>query len=348
MLTLVCFVVSEGRPFSVEIDAEKIVDVLKKKIKEENKNTIACDAKELELHCVDGLKQITKTRFDFNGAVIDDMPAKLLSDFDGSTSEMVETFPLSSYPQLNDSSVGRIHVLVVVPEGAVSALTSICKPTHPKRKARWDQLNAILDENKKKSKLHDSTAYSYVTWSDVKEIFRTTPYIQPHKALPELQLDFLAHYLSVAMKCFKPVTEGNESQRLHVIAPILICVCFLFDGDVVIDVEEDLNGEYVKAHGHFEFVLRRGKKKVCIVEAKKDDLLQGMAQDLLGCEVEVDLHGHDIVYGIVTNYVQWNFLRSLTDKIEMEECSLRLGPTGPDLASLGEIAGKIYSMLSDE
>ncbi|KAF0713542.1 Aste57867_4301 [Aphanomyces stellatus] len=37
---------------------------------------------------------------------------------------MVETFTLSSYPQLNDSSVGRIHVLVVIPEGARSAKKS--------------------------------------------------------------------------------------------------------------------------------------------------------------------------------------------------------------------------------
>ncbi|CAK4685148.1 unnamed protein product [Aphanomyces euteiches] len=97
-----------------------------------------------------------------------------------------------------------------------------------------------------------------------------------------------------------------------------------------------MEGDYVKAHGHFEFVLRRGEKKVCIVEAKKDDLLQGMAQDLLGCE------------GIVTNYVQWNFLRNLNDRIELEECALDIGPTGPSLETLDKICGKIYAMLSDE
>ncbi|CAK4095628.1 unnamed protein product [Aphanomyces euteiches] len=122
MLTLVCVVVGEGRPFSVEIDAEKLVDVLKDKIKEKNKNTITCDAKYLELYRVDGLAQIGKTRFDFKGTVIDDMPSKLLDHFNGSTTEMVETYRLTKYPQLNDSSDGKIHVLVVVPEGAVSAV----------------------------------------------------------------------------------------------------------------------------------------------------------------------------------------------------------------------------------
>ncbi|KAF0683300.1 hypothetical protein As57867_024566, partial [Aphanomyces stellatus] len=97
--------------FSVNIAADETVDDLKKKIKEENLYQFPAD--ELELYRVDGLAQIGKIRFDFKGTVIDDMPAKLLDYFDGSTTEMVETFPLCSYPQLNDSSIGRIHVLVV-------------------------------------------------------------------------------------------------------------------------------------------------------------------------------------------------------------------------------------------
>ncbi|KAH9132724.1 hypothetical protein AeRB84_020979, partial [Aphanomyces euteiches] len=102
MLKLFCVVVGEGRPFPVDIAAAETVGDLKEKIKEKIKY------------------DDWRTRFDFNGAVIDDMPSKLLSDFGGSTTEMVETFPLSSYPQLNDSSVGRIHVLVL-PEDTTSA-----------------------------------------------------------------------------------------------------------------------------------------------------------------------------------------------------------------------------------
>lgn len=49
-----------------------------------------------------------------------------------------------------------------------------------------------------------------------------------------------------------------------------------------------------------------------------------------------------------TNYIQWNLLRSLHDKVEREEWSLRLTPNGPDRDSLKEIAEKIYAMLSNE
>ena len=83
-------------------------------------------------------------------------------------------------------------------------------------------------------------------------------------------------------------------------------------------------GNFVKANGHFEFMLIQGTKAVCIVEAKKDDIEQGMAQDLVGCEVTAEVGGLDVVYGIVTNYIQWNFFCSHNDKVEIDERSLRL------------------------
>lgn len=232
--------------------------------------------------------------------------------------------------------------------GSRSLSESSLKAPHPKRKERWEQLNEILEKNKKKSKTTDSTAYSYVSWNQVKNVLRTTPYIQSSKAIPDFQFGILSQYLSFATKCFGPVTSGKESQRLHLIAPIIICVCFLFNGDVQIEVEEDLDGDFLKAHGHFEFVLRRGDKRVCIVEAKKDDMGQGMAQDLLGCEVAAEIGHLDSVYGIVTNYVQWNFLRSLDEKIELDECSLKLVNGAATNDSLALITAKIYAMLSDE
>ena len=41
-----------------------------------------------------------------------------------------------------------------------------------------------------------------------------------------------------------------------------------------------------------------------------------MVQNLVGMEVASDLDGLDTVYGIVTNYVEWIFLKSHNDKIE--------------------------------
>lgn len=262
--------------------------------------------------------------------------------------------PLEEDSVLDGLGSSKKEALIVVvpssrgPSRSSSESSLIGKEPNPKRKQRWIELNEILEGNAKKSKTNDSTAYSYVTWNQVKAVFNPTYYVQQREKIDDAQLNFLAQYLSIAAKCFGDITTGKEAKRLHFIAPVLICVCILFKGDVDIVVEEDLIGNFVKAHGHFEFMLRHGNKAVCIVEAKKDDVEQGMAQDLVGCEVAAEVGGLDIVYGIVTNYIQWNFLRSRNDKVEMEECSLRITPNGPERESLKEIAEKIYGMLSSK
>ncbi|ETW09230.1 hypothetical protein H310_01635, partial [Aphanomyces invadans] len=333
MLNLFCTVVPEAAPFSIKIDGASTVEELKKAIKEEIQYSGCARLLKLFVACKDE-KWMSSA----------DVKSTTLNGLN----EMDSTYEIGDYFTF-DPPRRQVHVLVVFPAPTYSRKSeAIARKPHPKRKARWDLLNEILSTNKKRSKYNDSTAYSYVSWCDVRDVFETTEYVQPHKPIPESLLNFLAQYLSYATTSLKPITVGNEAQRLHVIAPILICVCFLFNGDVVLEVEEILNGDYVLAHGRFDFVLRRGKKKVCIVEAKKDDLLQGMAQDLVGCEVEAEINNLDVVHGIVTNYVQWNFLRSLNDKIELEECALDIGKQGPSLASLNKICGKIYSMLSDD
>ncbi|KAL3806439.1 hypothetical protein ACHAXA_007048 [Cyclostephanos tholiformis] len=248
------------------------------------------------------------------------------------------------------SKEDMLVVVVPSPRSSSQTTTDLCKKKEPnqKRKQRWIELNEILDGNAKKSKANGSTAYSYVTWSQVESVFAPLNYVQAKRAMDDTQLDFLEKYLSFTTKCFGAITTGKEAKRLHFIAPILVCVCFLLKGDVKIVAEEDLVGNFVKAHGHFEFMLIRGTKAVCIVEAKKDDIEQGLAQDLIGCEVAAELGGLDVVYGIVTNYIQWIFFCSRNDKVEIDESSLRLSPNGPERESLKEVAEKIYSMLADE
>eukprot|EP01038_Epipyxis_sp_PR26KG_P012712 gene12712-17048_t len=53
--------------------------------------------------------------------------------------------------------------------------------------------------------------------------------------------------------------------------------------------------------------------KVCIVQAKKDDMQKGQIQCLIGCEVIAELEKISIVYGIVTNYIEWSFYKSTDD-----------------------------------
>ncbi len=82
---------------------------------------------------------------------------------------------------------------------------------------------------------------------------------------------------------------------------------------------------------------------VCIVLAKKDDMEQGMAQNLLGCEVLADVENLDCALGIVTNYKEWIFLRNYGDKICIDN-GRTIGVNLRD--DISSVAGKICAFLS--
>lgn len=127
------------------------------------------------------------------------------------------------------------------------------------RKRRWDGLNAVLDINKKAriKDGHMSVGYSYANWEQVKGFFHVvTGNLQTTAGdgLPQPLLTALHQYLSFATICFGSITEAK---RVHFIAPIIIIVCSFFNGDIQILAEEDIEGNRVHAHCHFEFVLKR-------------------------------------------------------------------------------------------
>jgi hypothetical protein len=229
----------------------------------------------------------------------------------------------------------------------------VVKKTHKSqdRKRRWDELNPILIEvASKNKKLKESAAYSSLTWKLISPIYKLQLYSQPVKEVPSETIEYIQGYLSKAHRGLGALAQCNESKRLHFIAPILICIVILFgpNDPVEIVIEEDLSGEQVKANGHFEFMLKRKDKIVCIVETKHYDLQQGIAQDLVGMEVASDVDDLDVVYGIVTNYAEWIFLKNHNDKVEMDEDVLKREIGTPTLESLKRIIGKIYALLSDD
>lgn len=218
------------------------------------------------------------------------------------------------------------------------------------RKRRWDDINMILETNKKAKKTESgelsSLNYSAVTWRELAPAFRYEDYTEGITEIPDSIFANLVTYLTMVAKCFPDLT-GNEAKRLYFISPIIVAVCSAFNGDVTILVEEDINGKRLKANGRFEMVLVRGNKRVCIVEAKKDNMDQGLAQCSLGCEVASDLDHLSVVNGIVTNYLEWTFTRSEDVKLFKEELSLGINHRVPIVESLKVITGKICNMLSD-
>ncbi|KAH9181752.1 hypothetical protein AeNC1_016273 [Aphanomyces euteiches] len=138
------------------------VGILKDMIKEKNKNTITCDAKDLELYNVDGLAQDKEEQILYNGTSID-MPKCSLNNFSGSTTKLATRFSLSNYPQLSVSSVGRIHVLVVVPEGARSSTGD---------DAFLQKVEVAIERQFKKQKTRECVAFAGISTAKVNKVMK--------------------------------------------------------------------------------------------------------------------------------------------------------------------------------
>lgn len=203
----------------------------------------------------------------------------------------------------------------------------------------------------KKRKNHDidkSVGYSTLCWEDIKPIYDfDDSYVLQPSDVPDAEIELLLARIIDLRTLYGQITDGKEAKRLFFIAPILETVSRLL-GNVRILVEEDVVGKNVLLKGRFEFVLKRGTKRISIVEAKREDMLQGVVQNVMGLEALADVEDLHVAYGIVTNFLEWRFLISDDVKVRKHEHSLRTANTIPSFAGLKEIVGKIYTMLSNE
>ncbi|GMF21610.1 unnamed protein product [Phytophthora lilii] len=176
-----------------------------------------------------------------------------------------------------------------------------------------------------------------------------TRYEQKSKPIPDGKLDTLHGYLPFVTKAFGDINAGTEANRLYFIAPILISVCALFDGDARMLFDETVVGKRVHGTGTFEFVLQRGDIRVCVVQAKMGNIQQGLAEAYEGCEALADVEGLTSVYSIVTNLTQWCFSRNLDERVERAEPVVMTWEKDNLARKLVDrIAGMIYAILSGD
>ncbi|GMF15359.1 unnamed protein product [Phytophthora lilii] len=139
----------------------------------------------------------------------------------------------------------------------------------------------------KKRKNHDidkTVGCSSLCWEDIKPIynFDDSYDLQPSD-IPDSHIELLLARIVDVRELYGQISDGNEAKRLFFIAPIFETVSRLLK-NVRILVEEDVVGKNVLLKGRFEFVLKRGTKRISLVQAKREDMLQGLVQNVTGLE----------------------------------------------------------------
>jgi hypothetical protein len=274
----------------------------------------------------------------------------------------------SQYGYVNSSTFPFLVTVSPIPDAPFVTAVAISQPGPSfKRKERWEKLNSILDSALKSKKrkadingtIDDATperssiAFSNIPVTEVTQFFKNgimKEYKQnSEKDIPEDLFSLLYKYICIVRNCYgKEWPNGKEDQRKHFVAPIIFCVASLFK-DVIVQIEDSLIGNRVHAHGKFEFMLKRKKKRICIVEVKEQDLDKGEVQNLLGCEVLVDVDNTEVVYGIVSTFTRWIFLKNTDDKVLYDKrTNIDFENDLPKIEDLKEVTAKIYSILSDD
>ncbi|KAE8894112.1 hypothetical protein PF007_g4901 [Phytophthora fragariae] len=262
---------------------------------------------------------------------------------------------------------GQIHVLVVVPGDAgvgVASFEPSALPTavhrHPKRLKRWAAINEMIrqknqegnektsnsDTNKKRTKrdIDSSIPYSSLSWTDLELILPMEEFNLEASPVPDKVVVELRDRLVEIRKLYRDIYSGKAAKRQVYIVPIFEAVCLML-GDATILVEEDVKGKNVHVHGRFEFVLKRGRKRVSIVVAKRDNIPQGIAQNVAGLEALSDVEGLERTLGIVTNFLEWVFISDDDEKIRWIDDTLKIRGSVPSIESLREIVGMVHGLL---
>ncbi|CAK4076225.1 unnamed protein product [Aphanomyces euteiches] len=197
------------------------------------------------------------------------------------------------------------------------------------------------------SDIDKSVGYASLCWEDIKPIYTFDDSFELQSSdFPDSAIELLLARIRDLRELYGQISDGNEAKRLFFIAPILETVSRLV-GDVRILVEEDVVGRNVLLKGRFQFVLKRCIERISIVQAKREDMLQGVVQNLTGLEALADVEDLPVAYGIVTNFIEWRFLISEDMQVRKHEYSLDRTNTIPSFEGLKEIVGKIYQMLSN-
>ncbi|ETO68347.1 hypothetical protein F444_14794 [Phytophthora nicotianae P1976] len=226
-----------------------------------------------------------------------------------------------------------------------------------KRKRDWTILNNAIASKQGKD---GNTAFSAVEYESLPKRFRIDdgevtqgPF---HKLMTEANgiddnsLDELMKTLEVKSWAYNDPTT-NEATRVQFMSAIFEHVVHMFkkagkDSERVrLSIQSKLAGSFVKANGVVDFLISRGKKTVCVVEAKDWNFKKGSAQSVLGMEVAAEINNEEHVYGVVTNYVEWRFLKRTDDGIE--RFSDGIPENGSTRDDVNRIAGRLHAILDD-
>ncbi|KAF1330150.1 hypothetical protein FI667_g5261, partial [Globisporangium splendens] len=225
---------------------------------------------------------------------------------------------------------------------------------------RREQLASSTAERKltgSKRKAIDFVACSSVKWSRIQGVYsdrmRFDDEAFPCQEFESPDITSIMEEVRRQQEHSGMCKEQNEERRKQGISTILNgAAALLKDKAVQVRYEVALKNAAVFSNGVADMLVTRDqKRKLLVVEAKKEDFDQGKAQDLVLMDVAIaenEKQGVKItpVFGIVSTFTEWNFYRYDVEGIKYtfdqinEVRSLE--------SDVRRVIGRVYNMLKED
>ncbi len=196
-------------------------------------------------------------------------------------------------------------------------------------------------------------SYREFTWAKAKQDFGLQT-VEGESFLPELPVVEPSPLLAATLKRNIPwaIAVGNEKARSEAIVnPILLEVKQILQGQVSVFSGEEFNVDAAAGlNGTCDFLVSQSPEQIAleapvlvVVEAKKDDLKQGMGQCLAAMVAaqrfnEAHQRAIPTVYGSVTTGTVWRFLQLAAQTVTVELADYPVPPVERVLSILVGIA----------
>lgn len=211
-----------------------------------------------------------------------------------------------------------------------------------KRKQRWVSLTVALAEADKDMDICGS-------WPVMKRVLQPTwKSLDTENVHPTIVQALKHHYATINPAMSYLVPQENRL-RMQLMMPILVYLCQSMDG-VTFDPNIFIEGfGILERIIRLSLIIRRGNTSIMFSQAGDDDMDDAVARVVIACEIFAEGSGVDVIYGIASSFLEWQFVRCSNAGIEMNCVRIVFDDSGsPTSESLLQILNRMKRMLKDD
>jgi hypothetical protein len=209
------------------------------------------------------------------------------------------------------------------------------------REENWIKLMETLTETGRREDLRGSRV-------GINKVLLPTRETLPQRMVARETVHSVSEYFSCIHGAFEYLLSPENNLRMQLIMPIFVNICARFDHTYIVPKKIIEGGKYLDVIVSLTLNIHSPTRHIMFLEPQQGDFDDALSNILIACEIVAETKKTDVVYGVISNFHKWIFVRSSNAGLVTDECHLNMDSEGiPSPESLEVIMGKINAMLVD-